>query len=78
MDAVEYKYKFKSDTAICTEKCKIKGCRIGSAWCVDKCEYNIGYGLSDSGDWIKCERLDKAIGKTETKSPAKHSTKGKK
>lgn len=62
------RYYFKTsgwDNQECIEKCKIKGCMIGSVTC-QECENCVETSSpcihTKTIDWIKCKKLEDAIG----------------
>lgn len=45
------------------EMCQLMQSRIGSEWCIKRCDFYISHGSNQKGRYIKCLQLDKALGK---------------
>jgi hypothetical protein len=69
IDMVKYYYKTKRnkfDNSVCVEECKIKSpIKIGSENCTTKCDnfFTSGSDKMASKGWIKCAKLNEAVGK---------------
>jgi len=45
------------------EMCQFMKSRIGSEYCLKRCDFYISHGSNQKGRYIKCANLDKALGK---------------
>lgn len=45
------------------EMCMLQKSRIGSEYCLKRCDYYVAHGSNQKGRWIKCAQLSRALGK---------------